>query len=225
MSEWWTYSPANFLMFSARTYYRLFEAQNHALWPGHVIVLAAGVAIMALVMRPNARSGLFAAALLGTGWLVVAGSYFWTRYAEIHTAGRSFAAAFAVQAVALLWVGVYRARFEIPAPTSLRGRAGLALLFFAVFLHPLLGVAIGRPLGQAEIFGLMPDPTTVATAGLLLVMSKSPCWLWVIPVIWSLYSGMTLWTLGAPDAILLPVLVVAALVARLWRPRTEQGKG
>ena len=33
MSEWWTYSLSDFLLFSPRTYYRLFELYNLAIWP------------------------------------------------------------------------------------------------------------------------------------------------------------------------------------------------
>ena len=37
MSEWWTYSLSDFLLFSPRTYYRLFELYNLAVWPWHVL--------------------------------------------------------------------------------------------------------------------------------------------------------------------------------------------
>ena len=40
MSEWWSYSPSDFLLFSARTYYRLFEIHNAALWPAGSPVIA-----------------------------------------------------------------------------------------------------------------------------------------------------------------------------------------
>ena len=33
MSEWWTYTLSDFLLFSPRTYYRLFELHHRALWP------------------------------------------------------------------------------------------------------------------------------------------------------------------------------------------------
>lgn len=221
MAEWWTYSPGDFLMFSARTYYRLFELQNKALWPAHGIALAAGVAILLLLRRADGRAGRLAAAFVGSAWLVVAWAYFGSRYAEIHSAGRYFAAAFALQGVALFWVGVGRAGFALAAPTSFRGRMGRGLLVFAIFLQPLIGLAVGRPLGQAEVFGFMPDPTAVATVGLLLVPARSPWWLWVIPVGWSLFSGMTLWTLHAPDAVVLPGLVFAALGVALRRPRND----
>ncbi len=113
MTEWWTYSPANFLMFSARTYYRLFERHNAALWPAHILALLAGAAVLMLLWRrPNPRTARIATGVLATGWLVVAVAYFWSRYATIHTGGRWFAVTFAVQALALLWWGVVRARLE-----------------------------------------------------------------------------------------------------------------
>ena len=71
MSEWWTYSPENFLMFSARTYYRLFERHNAALWPGHIVALLAGAAVFALLWRqPDQRTerivgGVLASAATG----------------------------------------------------------------------------------------------------------------------------------------------------------------
>jgi hypothetical protein len=33
MTEWWTYRLSDFLMFSARTYRRLFELYNAEVWP------------------------------------------------------------------------------------------------------------------------------------------------------------------------------------------------
>ncbi len=36
MSEWWTYTLSDFLLFSARTYYRLFELYNRDVWPAQL---------------------------------------------------------------------------------------------------------------------------------------------------------------------------------------------
>jgi hypothetical protein len=47
MSEWWTYSLSDLLMFSARTYYRLFELYNLAIWPAQLLAGTLGVAILA----------------------------------------------------------------------------------------------------------------------------------------------------------------------------------
>ena len=53
MSEWWTYSLSDFLLFSPRTYYRLFELYNAAIWPAQMLALALGLAILALLRRPG----------------------------------------------------------------------------------------------------------------------------------------------------------------------------
>ena len=100
MSEWWTYAPANFVMFTARTYYRLCERHNAALWPAHIAALLAGAVVLALLWRrPGPQTARIAVGVLAAGWLVVAGTYFWARYATIHTGGRWLAVAFAAQAI------------------------------------------------------------------------------------------------------------------------------
>ena len=38
MSEWWTYRPEDFLLFSPRVYWRMFELHNAALWPLQLLV-------------------------------------------------------------------------------------------------------------------------------------------------------------------------------------------
>lgn len=213
MSEWWTYSPANFLMFTARTYYRLFERHNAMLWPAHIAALLAGAAVLVLLWRrSDPRTARIAAGVLVAGWLIVAGGYFWARYATIHIGGRWFAVAFAAQALGLGWCGVVRAGFGWETEPTVRRRAGLGLFLFSALLYPLLAHLSGRPWGQSEVFGLMPDPTALATLGLLLVTKRAPWWLWIVPVGWCLFSAMTLWTLHAPEAFGLAVVPVTSVV-------------
>ena len=45
MSEWWTYTLSDFLLFSPRTYYRLLELYNLATWPAQFAGGAIGLAI------------------------------------------------------------------------------------------------------------------------------------------------------------------------------------
>ena len=42
MSEWWTYSLSDFLLFSPRTYRRLFELYNAQVWPAHLVAVGLG---------------------------------------------------------------------------------------------------------------------------------------------------------------------------------------
>jgi Family of unknown function (DUF6064) len=76
MSEWWTYRPADLLMFAPETYYRLFELYNADVWPAQIIVLSAAFTIFLLMLRGPRWRGHAVAALLAAAWLVVAWAYF-----------------------------------------------------------------------------------------------------------------------------------------------------
>jgi uncharacterized membrane protein AbrB (regulator of aidB expression) len=39
--------------------------------------------------------------------------------------------------------------------------------------------------------------------------------MWIVPIVWTIYNGMTIWMLHAPAALVLPAIAVAALVTRL----------
>ena len=163
MPEWWTYSPSDFLMFSARTYYRLVELHNRRLWPAHL------------------------------------------------------AAAFAVQAIGLLCVAALGQRRDAPVGSRRFQRIGVTIVALAVVAQPLIGSLAGRPWMQGELFGLTPDPTVTATLGVLLAIPEGGWRLWVIPVAWSLFSGMTLWTLGSTDAFVMPLVALLSVVLGVSR--------
>jgi hypothetical protein len=212
MSEWWTYSLSDLLMFSARTYYRLIELYNVAIWPTQLVAGAIGLAILACVARSGATPGRVAAGLLAACWLWVAWAYHAERYATINSAATCFAYAFAIQALLLLWVGTVRGRVVLaPAHDGIR-RAALGLLLFAMLGYPLLAAASGRPWRQMEIFGVAPDPTAAATIGLLLLTARVPWLLLPIPVLWCAISGATLWTMHPPNAWITLLVALLALL-------------
>lgn len=212
MAEWLLYGPRDLLLFAPRTYYRLFELYNLDLWPLQLLALALGATLLVLWRRGGARAGRASAAILALCWLWVAWGYHWQRYASINLAAGYFALAFVGQALLLLWLGVLRGRLA-PAPARrLQQRAGLILLLFALLVFPLLGPLLGRSWTQAEVFGMAPDPTALATLGVLLLAGGRPPWgLWPLPVAWCLVSGTTLWAMEAPDFALAPLAALLAL--------------
>lgn len=213
MSEWWTYGPRDLLLFSSRTYYRLFELYNLEWWPLQLLALALGAAVLVLWRRGGERAGRAIAAILALGWLWVAWGFHWQRYASINPAAGYFAWAFSLQALLLLWLGAVRGRLA-PAPASrLQLRAGLGLFLFALLIFPLIGPLLGRNWTQAEVSGMAPDPTALATLGVLLLAGVRPVWgLYPIPVAWSLISGATLWAMEAPDFAVVPLAALLALI-------------
>jgi len=210
MSEWWTYSLSDFLMFSSRSYYRLIESYNAAIWPAHLLALVAGVIVIGAIARPRQHLQRSAALVLAAAWGWVAWAYHLGRYAEINTAAPYFAAAFAVQALLLCWLALKPGN-AVPAPQPV----ALALASLAIFAYPLLALARdGGPWRQAEVFGIVPDPTVVATLGVLLAW-RAPAIFWLIPVSWCLVSGATLMELKIGHAWLLPELALIVVLARV----------
>ena len=253
MSEWWTYTLSDFLLFSPRTYYRLFELYNTAVWPLQIVTLALGLAMLAMVVRGAAWSGRAVAAILAALWLFVAWAYLLQRYDTINWAARYFAIGFALQAALLLWTGVIRDRVRfatsnsqtplipakarnqspkrelsifknwVPAFAGTSG-AGMVLLLYALIIHPLLAPLTGRPWTQAEIFGLAPDPTAVATLGILLATERPRLPLFAIPLLWCVLTGLTLWTMESAEAPLVPVLAILAAGLGLWKVLARQAE-
>jgi hypothetical protein len=217
MSEWWSYRPEDFLLFSPRVYWRMFELHNAALWPLQLLTLAAGVlAILLVAWRPRGHArwiAFFLAAL----WAFVGWSFLWNRYTTINWAAAYVAPAFAVEAMLLLIAGTlpHGLTFDRRGPAAW---AGYLLLAFALAGQPLLGPLQGRGWTSSEIFGIAPDPTVIGTLGLLLLARGKLFPLLIpIPVLWCVLSGMTFWTMRAPEtwapfaaaALTLAVLIAA----------------
>ena len=93
------------------------------------------------------------------------------------------------------------------------------------------GLTQGRPWTQAESVGLFPDPTVVATLGLLLGWRPTAApWagrlLWLLPLGWCVGSAATLSSLGQAEAGLMGGVVVFTLIcARLRREDGEDAVG
>jgi hypothetical protein len=215
MSEWWTYEPADLLLFSARVYYRLIEAHNAALWPAQLVALALGLVLVFVAVRAPPPAARIAGVLLGLAWLWVAWSFLWERYATINWAMTYIAPVFALQGAALIAVGLTGDRL-VPAATGALRRAAVALLAAAVVLYPLIAPALGRPWGEAEVFAVMPDPTAAATLA-YLALARRGGWLMIVPALWCALSSETLALLGAPDFFVPAAFALAAIVLRLAR--------
>jgi hypothetical protein len=222
-SEWWTYSLRDLLLFSPRTYYRLFELYNAAIWPAQIAALVLGLVILALLRRPGAARGRVIAAILSGCWLWIAIAFHARRYATINSAAVYFAAAFGLEAALLLWIGTVRGRLSFERPAGMAGRAGLWIFLFALAIEPLVGSLLHRGWKTVELFGVAPDPTAVATLGILLLARGRGRWtLFVVPALWCAITGATLLAMRAPDAWIAPLAAVIVTVLAARQRRTLQ---
>jgi Family of unknown function (DUF6064) len=108
MSEWWTYSLSDFLLFSPRTYCRLFELYNLAVWPWQIVAFVLGLAVLALWLYGGSWRGRAIAGILAVCWLWVAWAYLLVRYDTINWAASYFAIGFVIEAALLVWSGLIR---------------------------------------------------------------------------------------------------------------------
>lgn len=213
MSDWAGYALADFLMFTPATYARQFELVNQSTWPLHVAMLAAGLAIGWRGHRApvgwRSACGLLAVAWLATAWWFV-----YLRYAPISLAGGWVTALFVVESLLLAAVAV--AGGLRPLATRAQAWPGRVLLGYALIGHPLMLLAGGRDPDALEWFGLAPDPTALATLGLLLMQRGFAAIVAAaIPLAWCLFSALTWLAMGLSLGLLPPLLVLLAAMARL----------
>jgi hypothetical protein len=71
-----------------------------------------------------------------------------------------------------------------------------------------------------ELLGLAPDPTVVGTLGVLLAADRVRWELFVIPVSWCAITGATLWVMKSPEALLMPLIGLSALVLSAYKSLT-----
>jgi hypothetical protein len=209
-----SYSLADLIPFSRETYFRLFERYNIGVWPSPIVGLAWGFIALFAVRRPEDWGHRAAVLMIAACWLWVGWAFQVRWYAPLSWTGIYFGIGFGLQGV-LMAVMIRRLRsVPLTLPSTLKvpwdRRVALAILLFALVLQPLLGLFSGRPWYGLEVFGSAPDPTVLATLGLLLMMRHPRRWLLsIIPLIWCLISGATLFVLSVWAW---PVMPLAAAV-------------
>ena len=213
MPEWWTYRLSDLLLFSPRTYYRMFELYHRQIWPIQVVAIGSVAAILALLLRDSEWARRTIAALIATWWLWVGIVFHLSRYSTINWAAKYFAALFVIQSVLIVWLGIVRDRLRLTPGRNIGGRMALGLLAVAVVLQPIAGGLTVRAWPQVELVGVTPDPTAIATLALLaLVTQRPPRSLLVIPVLWCAIGAATLWALGSAEAWVVMFAAISGLV-------------
>jgi hypothetical protein len=197
MAEWWTYRPSDFLMFSPRVYARLIETVNAEAWPLQCIGALASAGLLVLLLRRDAWGPRAALRVLAFAWLSVALFFHARHFSTINTAAPFFAWAFGAQSLLLLGLTGWVSRLTWADAGAPRRAVG-CLLAATALLYPLAAPLVDRPWRQAECFGVLPNPTVVATLAVLLLV-RLPRGLgplaFVLPLLWCVVAMLLHWTL------------------------------
>jgi Family of unknown function (DUF6064) len=140
-----------------------------------------------------------------------------------------FAAIFLLQAALFFWSGVIRGHLSFMSSRTARTPIGWFLVGYALLYPGINAVEHGSVL-KIPTFGL-PCPTTIFTAGLLLLAAPRSRTLAIVPIIWSAIGGSAAFLLGVTADYALPVAGVAlATVTRTTpygrgAPKSRRGRG
>ena len=212
----------DFLLFGPRVYWRLFALENAVLWPVQPVLLAAVALLILCLLRGWRPSGRWLGPVLGAAWLWAGWHFVALRYGTINWVAPWLAWGFYAEAALLAGLGL-SGRLVF----ARRGRgawAGIGLLA-AALAWPFLAALDGRSWHEAEVVALAPDPTAVATLGLLALGQRSrwTALLCVVPALWLALSALTLVTMGAWQSWAVLAALLVGLAAWAAPGRTPAG--
>jgi hypothetical protein len=210
------------ILYEPDVLYAVIGYYNEAVFPAQVVAFVLVLAALAVTLWPRPAGGRIIAAVLAAGWLWSGIAFLGDHYAAINWAGNYYEIAFAVQAALLLGYGTVRGSLRLAFDGGALAWTGLAFILFALVVHPLVELAVGRSWVQLRLAGVMPDPTNLLTLGFLLTsVRRVPWWLLVIPVLWLVIGGGWSFLLGTPERMILPAAGLAAAVLILWGNRMK----
>ncbi|HYD42227.1 MAG TPA: DUF6064 family protein [Anaeromyxobacter sp.] len=212
--------------FTPSEFISLFERYNAAVWPLHLVTMAAALAVVALLAtRRGRRSDVAASGVLVAFSLIVGVGYFFLGFARhLSPAGYLFGSIFVAEAALLSLAALRPGALTFSAAPGWRSVAGAIVIAYALVGYPVVGLLTGRPPVQSPWMGVVPCPTTIFTIGLLLrSTSRRPALYLVLPIVWSVIGttaairfgvfedlGMTAAAIVGLTSLLLPGRAVAS---------------
>lgn len=180
--------------------------------------------LLALWLRRAPHAPRLLAGALAIAWAWCGIGWEWRNHAMLNWVAMVFAGLFVLQALALAWTGVVRARVSFRAVSGFRGGLGACLVVAAIAGAPLAGAAWAGDWAASPVAGVSPAPTAALTIGVLLMTGPGvPVHLLLAPALWCVYQLGVAGTLGlAPDVALLAA-TLAGTAAAPW-PAPARGR-
>jgi hypothetical protein len=208
--------------FTREQFFDLFVAYNEALWPAVVAMWIAST-VVALRLSTRHQHDRWVSVLLVGHWTWSALAYHVAFFTRINPAAWLFAALFLGQAMLFFRMGVVRRRLSFAPWGSAWAPFAWALIAYSL-AYPAINALDHRSLLRIPTFGL-PCPTTIFTAGVLMLATPR-CWsLSVVPVMWAAVGGSATFLLGIYADMALPIAGIALAVFSVRRATPEPLRG
>ena len=182
------------LPFTREQFFDLFAAYNETLWPAALALWTASAVMMALLRSTHRPHDRWISALLVAHWAWSAVAYHAAFFTRINPAAWLFAVLFLGQAVLFLRVGVVGRRLSFAPWGNAWAPLAWALIAYSL-AYPVINAVDHRSLLRSPTFGLS-CPTTIFTAGAMMLATPRLWRLSIVPVIWSAIGGSAAFLLG-----------------------------
>jgi len=183
------------LPFTHEQFLDVFAAYHRLFWPVAALLWIVTLGVLLRFRRDGPRASPIVAALLAAHWAWSSAAYHLALFRSINPAATAFAVLFLAQAVLFSWRGVVRRRLVFIPSRSGWGAVAIALVAYAM-VYPVLGLLSGLSYPRMPTFGV-PCPTTILTAGLLLMLPRMEARLAAaIPVLWTAIGGSAAFVLA-----------------------------
>jgi hypothetical protein len=204
------------LPFSKQEFFDLFAAYNGALWPAVVALWVASILASVWLLSSRRSYDRWISGLLAVHWGWSALAYHLVFFTRINPVAWLFASIFLLQALLFLWCGVIREHLSFNSSRTTWTPIGWLFVGYAL-LYPAINVVEHSSVTRIPTFGV-PCPTTIFTAGLLLLAAPHSRTLAIVPIVWSIVGGSASALLGVSADYVLP-LAGAALAISILIPQ------
>lgn len=206
------------LPFTREQFFDVFAAYNGTLWPGVLALWIASTTVAVLLLtRSHRASGRVVSTLLAIHWAWSALAYHAAFFTSINPAAWLFAALFLVEAALFTWQGTIRGRLRFAAGSSAWAPLAWGLIAYSL-VYPAINAAQHGTFVSIPAFGV-PCPTTILTAGLLMLATPRAWALSIVPIVWSAIGGSAAFLLDVRADYALPVAGGALLLSLIFPKR------
>src|SRR5687767_9985548 len=191
------------LPFSTEEFLAVFKKYNTAVWPLQFILILLALAATFLIFKKKPTGDGIIIFILALLWLWMGIIYHLIYFTEINKAAYLFAGVFIFQAALFLYSGVLRNKISFRLRLDFYGTIAVFFIFYAISVYPLISFLSGHVYPATPTFGL-PCPTTIFTLGILLwANKKTPLYIFIIPLLWSIVGFFAAIRLGMFENIFL----------------------
>ena len=211
------------LPFTKEQFFDLFAAYNVGLWPAIIALWIVSVVVSGLLLSSRCPPDRWISGLLAAHWVWSALAYHIGFFTRINQAAWLFGALFLMQAAMFFWAGVVNGRLSFAPWRTTWAPVAWGLVAYSL-VYPAINAAQHLSVSRIPSFGV-PCPTTIFTAGMLMLATPRSWRLSMVPVMWSVIGGSAASLLGVHADYALPLAGIALAIFSLADGATRQRCG